>query len=260
MKVDIQDDLRQSFVIAKNEIRKFFSGKKIYLFSALMLLIMALLAIVPYAFGNGYENAITITVLFASFITFIVMLAGVLFTATSLVSEYEERTALILFTRPIRKWAIYVGKLIASMIVVVAYVAVYYVFTVAYSFGVTGHVEGNLAVSFGLCVCAVFAVSGVSMLLSSVAKKGSTASIMTLVALMLVFSIFAGVLAVANVDSSWIISTAMNSVNECIGTIDLNTGHIVASNVDVAYNAGVLLGWGIVCNAVAFYLFRKRDF
>ena len=112
MQIDFKDDIRQAFVISKNEIKKFFRGKKILIFGILILLIILLETIVPFAFNAPYSSKDSLLSSFVSFAVLIVELAGVLFTATSLVSEFEDRTALVLFTKPVNKWSIFAGKLI----------------------------------------------------------------------------------------------------------------------------------------------------
>lgn len=138
-----------------------------------MVLVLALLTGMPYLFGGELpDTTTTLSSYYASFVVILVLLFATLFSSTSLVSEFEERTALILFTRPIKKSSILLGKLMASMVVGIIAVGIYYLVTAIISFIVAGGVASDLFVSFGLAVLYLFCMSGIALLISSVMKKG----------------------------------------------------------------------------------------
>ncbi len=269
MHVDLKDDTRQAYVIAKNEIKKFFRGKKILLFGILVLAIILLQTIIPIVFNSPYSSKDNVLSSFVSFSILLVELAGVLFTATSIVSEFEDRTALVLFTKPVRKWSIFAGKLMASMIAVGAFILIYYLYAGLLSFTAPGAFN---SVAFGqslvLALCAVFGVCGVSMMFSAFAKKGSTASILTLVFFILLIGLISTMLnTFAHIDTWWSIDDASGYVSyvfEGIRPIVHDTEpfieYVSVTTGDVIRAGAVMIVWGIVTNFVAFFLFNKRDF
>ncbi|MEE3363807.1 MAG: ABC transporter permease [Methanomethylophilus sp.] len=269
MHVDFKDDMRQAYVIAKNEIKKFFRGKKILLFGALVLAVVLLQTIIPIVFNSPYDSKGDVLSSFVSFSVLLVELAGVLFTATSIVSEFEDRTALVLFTKPIRKWSIFVGKLMASMIAVGAFILIYYLYAAILSLTAPGAFD---SVAFGqslvLAFCAVFGVCGVSMLFSAFSKKGSTASILTLVFFILLIGLISGLLnSFAHIETWWSIDDASGYISYVFkGTrpIVLDAApyvdYIALTGADVIRAGAVMIIWGILTNIGAFYLFNKRDF
>lgn len=269
MQMDFKDDIRQAFVISKNEIKKFISGKKFLIFGILVLLIILLETIIPYVFNAPYESKDALCASFVSFAVLIVELAGVLFTATSLVSEFEDRTALVLFTKPVNKWSIFVGKLMASMIAVGAFILIYYGYTALFSFTASGDLNTvAFCQSLVLALFMMFAVCGVSMLFSSFAKKGSTASILTLVFFVLIIGLVTTLLStMAHIDTWWSIDTASGFVTYVLqGTypviIDVSPyiDYIPVVTEDIVKALGVMIIWGVVTNIIAFFIFRKRDF
>ena len=94
--------LRQSYIVMKNEIKKFFSGKRMLVFSVILVAIIFVIAVAPYLVG-GTANSF----MFVAIASMVVLMASTLFASISIVSEYEERTALIVFTRPISKFSIF---------------------------------------------------------------------------------------------------------------------------------------------------------
>ena len=245
-------DVHQMFVIAKNEIKKFFRGNRILIFSVLIIAILALMTAIPYLLGNGYSSTDDMAV-FIAFVSIIVELAVVLFTATSIVSEFEERTALILFTKPVRKRTIFLGKLLASIIIVCAYTIFYYLYVIVLSLIAAGGIPSCIGLSLGISLLGVFGCSGVAMLMSSMFKKGSTASIMTLFVIMLLLSMVASMINMTTgFTTDWSLDAAFAYCSKVLdGTYSVTT---------IGTACGVLVAYGIICNFVAYLFFSKRDF
>ncbi len=261
MELGIRDDLRQSVVVTRNELRKFLRGKKMLLFASLIAVVLVLMVALPYLLGEGYQNEYELSMVFVMFVAIIIELAGILFTATSLVSEYEERTALILFTRPIRKRAIFIGKLIASIIVMTAFSIFYFAFTVLFSQIAVGGVLDTLWKAFLLTFPALFAVCGVSMLMSSLFKKGSTASIMSMVVMLLLISLVVNIIAMfSSLPTWWGFNEAMDAILYSLGDFTVTGVPVHYTDADLWRSAYVLVTWGLATNMLAYAIFRKRDF
>lgn len=252
MKHNLGTYLKQAYIVMKNEMVKFTRGKKILVYGALMVLVLALLTGMPYLFGGELpDTTTTLSSYYASFVVILVLLFATLFSSTSLVSEFEERTALILFTRPIKKSSILLGKLMASMVVGIIAVGIYYLVTAIISFIVAGGVASDLFVSFGLAVLYLFCMSGIALLISSVMKKGSTAAIITFIIPLMIFSIISTILMMNDVATWWLPLDASNAI------LSLFDPTVVTN---VSQSAGVLAVWGFVTTIIAYLFFRKRNF
>ena len=188
---------RQAFVVMKNEIKKYFSGKRMFVFLALMGIIVFVIVVAPYMFGSEANP-----VYFLMMSALVVLMAATLFASISIVSEYEERTALIVFTRPIRKTSIFVGKALACIVLTVGFTALYYIIAAIVSLVIKGDVSVDLLTSFGLACAYAFGTIGIAMFVSSIMKKGSTATIITFVILAVIITAFSLVLNAANVNST----------------------------------------------------------
>ena len=207
---DFKESVRQAFVVMKNEIKKYFSGKRMLVFLVLLAIIVFVIVAAPYMFGSETDP-----VYFIMMSSLVVLMASTLFASISIVSEYEERTALIVFTRPIRKTSIFAGKAMACIVLTIAFTALYYVIAMLVSLFVEGSVSGDLLVSFGLACAYAFGTIGIAMFVSSIMKKGSTSTIITFVILAVIITALSMVLNAANVNSSWMIDQAANSIMEC---------------------------------------------
>lgn len=260
---EFADDVRLSFVVMRNELKKFFRGRKMVLFGGLTLLVIALLTFIFFYYEDTFDDKRAILTTFAGFVSLLVIASAAFFSATTLVSEFEERTALILFTKPIKKWSIFLGKTMASFVLTFLYIGVYYVAAIAVYGIQSGDFDGDTLTSFGLALCFMVAATGVAMLLSAVLKKSSTATIMTFLTVLLVFSVVTTVLGVAKVDAWWMLDQLAGSVSSVFGTFveaPDETLVLVHTYDHAARDAAAMLVWGVGFGAAAYVLFKRRDF
>jgi ABC-2 type transport system permease protein len=240
---------RQAFVVMKNEIKKYFSGKRMFVFLALLGIIVFVIVFAPYMFG-GKANP----VYFVMMSYLVVLMASTLFASISIVSEYEERTALIVFTRPIRKTSIFIGKALACIVVTLGFMALYYLIAVIVSAAVNGSVSGDVFTSFGLACAYAFGTIGIAMFVSSIMKKGSTATIITFVILAIIITAFSLVLNAANVDSSWMIDQASGSIETCSADYRDMTNKAIESLINALIDPSTFIHFDQFATNVDTYL------
>ena len=251
---DVLDDFRQAFIVMRNEITKYARGKKLIIFAALTALILAVVTAALTIWGDGLgDNSNNLSYLYIMIMSLLDLVAITLFASTALVSEFEERTALILFTKPIRKWSIFLGKFLASLIVTVGFVLIYYAVVIILCLIGPGYVDGAIFVSLGLSVCYTFGCAGIGFLISSVMKKSSTSSILTFFTLALLLNMVLSVIMIAaHIEDPWFVLTY--AANDILYVLDpMQTAH-------AARAAAVMIVWGVASALVSYFLFRKRDF
>lgn len=261
MNNEIADDLRLSFVVMKNELKKFFRGRKVVLFGALTAVIIILLAAV--LIYEGVEDDLILSS-YSMVVGLLILSATAFFSATTLVSEFEERTALILFTKPVRKISIFAGKLLASYVLTVFFVGIYYISAaIVYAIQV-GEFKTDLVTSFILSLCYMVAATGIAMILSSILKKASTSTIMTFIILMLIMPTISAMLMIGNVDNWWMLDQAVTSISDVFGTMTFDEmGHMIFvhdKDPEALKNGLVMVIWGLVSTIGAYFIFRNKDF
>ena len=270
------DDFRQMLVIARNEIRKFVSSKKFSVYVALVVLSLCLVTFLPYVFGDGLgDDAGTVFSMYVAFASLMAVLAATLFASNTIVSEFEERTALILFTRPVKKSSIFVGKLIACLIVEGVVIAAYYLIGILVAFLVSGDLVTSFLPSLAMALAYVFATSGVAMLVSSFSKKGGTSAVITFITILMIIPIVSMVLETSGIDTWFMLDTAsdailnsipeyVESINEAYVTMGENFGFdlsgMMAEAADTVVSGLVMLAWGVATYLVAWILFARREF
>ena len=252
------DDLRQSYVVAVNEIRKFIRGKKILVYGLMTLLIFVLWTILPFAAGENfsdfYGDSNGIMALYLIFISTLIVIGVTLFASNVIVSEFEERTALVLFTRPIKKTSIFLGKMVGCVVVEMLFILLYYLGLAAVMLIIEGKVPVELFKYLGMAFMYVLAASGVAMLISSLLKKSGIAAVLTFFTLTLIISMVSLAISLTDVDPWFMLDQASNALSPSSANIPL------VGMIEVGRAAMVMLAWSIVTMVLAWIAFIKREF
>ncbi|MCL2149141.1 MAG: ABC transporter permease [Methanomassiliicoccaceae archaeon] len=244
------DNLRQAGVVAKYELKKYLRGKKMAIFAAIMALVLALITVSPYLSGEGLPgDPVQLAYPYASAMQLLVLLIATLFASGAVVSEFEDRTALVLFTKPLRKWSIFAGKAFIACIAGFAFVLAYYAFIAAASLAAAGSVAPHLLDSLCLALAYTAGTAGVALLISSLVKKSGTAAILTFMTLLVFMLLVSGILMENSVDPWFMLDRAGACINDCL----LN------GDISVARESGVMLAWGLATGAAGYAVFRGRE-
>ena len=248
--IDLKDDIRQAFIVMRYEFMKFVSGKKIFIYAAINLIILAIVAAIFFT-SSGNTTTEGMMGDFISFLSLILLIGVTLFASVTLVSEFEERTSLLLFTKPIRKGSIFAGKFLAAYLLCFAIVIVYYVASAIITSIETGGFTSKMFPSLGYCALDLFALTGIAMMFSALMKKSSSASILTFVFILLVPAIIQVVVSVtADLDPWFMLNYAEAAVMNSI------SGY---SSYDGPRDAAVMFIWGLIPLIASYFLFRGRQ-
>ena len=248
--IDIKDDTRQAFIVMRYEFMKFISGKKIFIYAVINLIILGIIAAIFFT-SSGNTTTEGMMGDFVSFQSLTILIGVTLFASVTLVSEFEERTSLLLFTKPIRKGSIFAGKFLAAYLLCFAFIIVYYFAAAILTSIETGGFTSKMFPSLGYCALDLFAYIGIAMLFSALMKKSSSASILTFVFILLVPAIIQIVVSVGgNIDAWFMLNYAEAAMMYSIS----GTG-----SYDGLRDALVMFVWGIVPLIASYFLFRGRQ-
>ena len=296
-----KDDFRQSLIIAKNEIIKSVRGKRFLAAAILTAIVWALITIVPFFTSRGWGD-MTLGDMLSSYLLYaymmVILIVG-LVGSVALVSEYEERTALILFTRPVKKTTIFLGKFVSSFVLSALLMIGYYVGVIVMTLIYHQTVPSNLFFSYLMSCCFIVAATGISFIFSAVMKKSSVCIIFTILAIMVVIPIITKMMSG---DTWYMLTTAADSILTCVPeyvdtynatvndmyvaldkiyeAISTSTDPMTRSyapfikeftammgsfmspiaHPDLFKEAAVMLVWGIGASVVAWILFLRREF
>ncbi|NLL95021.1 MAG: ABC transporter permease subunit [Thermoplasmatales archaeon] len=273
MAAGIMDDLRQAFVVAKNEMFKYVRGRKALILAVLILAVWGLATALPYIYGDGLEGSKDSLSMYLGSAWIVIIIIVAMFSSGTIVSEFEDRTALVLFTRPIRKGSIFLGKFIAAYVFGLVAIMIYIALSIVTVLVATGGLPAYIPVAMMFVVVTVFAATGVAMLISSVFKRSSTAAIITFFMLFLITNLISSTLVMMETDPWYMVEIpAMNIYRSLEYGLEFASSWSESQEImpgvfmpifqpayDVARSVAVALAWGLVGLVSSFLLFARKE-
>jgi len=190
MKIGFGNDLRQIGIVTKYEMLRHLRSKKMYVFAGFVVVMLVLITVLgsmlegglpkdPQEFMSGYVSLMSI----------LVIIGVSLFFASAIASEFDERTALLVFPRPMKRTTLFIGKALSCYIVCGGVIALHYLVAMVISLAHTGDIYTATYASLGLALLFMLGTGGFALLMSTLFNKGAIAIIVTFATLFLIFNI-----------------------------------------------------------------------
>ncbi len=211
-------DISQIAVITKNELIKCVRGRKFMISLLIVLIIFLLITALQFVIDNwDHINSLGefTSIYFDSFVM-VVTLVVALLSSIAIVSEFEERTALILFTRPVRRTSILIGKILSCLIIESLIILLYFIMAWSLCYYKIGELPADLLTSFGMAVLYAFAASGVAFVISAFFKKGSVCTIISVLLIVLIIPIISTMVASNDGENWYMLDQAGRVIYTCI--------------------------------------------
>ncbi|MGZ4894350.1 MAG: ABC transporter permease [Halobacteriota archaeon] len=190
--------LRQIATVTKYELLKYLRGRRLLAIVLLTIIISAIFLIVPPAIGSAYPKDPTDFISrVLSFLGVLSILSATFFGADAIVSEYESKTGYFLFPNPIRKTAIFLGKFIASILVSVGAIGLYYVIAVVSVRIIDGSIPANTGLSFVYSLVYLLAILAIAYLFSAIMRSSVYSLVLTFFTFFLILPIVDAVGSIA---------------------------------------------------------------
>jgi ABC-2 type transport system permease protein len=181
-------------IVVGYEFLKHIRRKRLYIILALTIIAeLAVLILVP-VLGDGYPDSVEVMAALLSVGPSLATLGAIFFAGDAIAGEFESKTGFILFTNPVKRSTLVIGKYIACYAAVALLVILGYVISTISLLVIYGSVPLASGGSFGLCLLYAGAVLSVSFFFSSVMKGSMSATVVTLVFILVISSIIDTVL------------------------------------------------------------------
>jgi ABC-2 type transport system permease protein len=181
-------------IVIGYEFLKHIRRKRLYIILALTLVAEAAVLILVPVLGDGYPDNVTVMAALLSVGPSMATLGAIFFAGDAIAGEFESKTGFILFTNPVKRTTLVIGKYLACYGAVMLLVILGYVISTISLLVIYGTVPLASGGSFGLCLLYAGAVLSVSFFFSSVMKGSMSATVVTLVFIMVISSIISSVL------------------------------------------------------------------
>ena len=123
--------------------------------------------------GFSYEPAYDLLSPFVESSTMVLAISAVIMTSDTLSDEFEKRSGYIMFTRPMHRNALYIGKLLSSFLLSAIVLIAYYSITFIICVHETGHIPSGNLEGMALAAMFLFTVTTSCMVFSSLSPRGS---------------------------------------------------------------------------------------
>ncbi len=183
---------RQVFVITGFEARrKVISWRMLF-----PMLCAAVICILAWNTGSnemtryeGTEAALILLRPFVASASLVLAISATVMSTESLSEEFERRSGYITFTKPLSRHVLFAGKFLSGFLPSLVVLVFYYAVTFIVCAVLAGEVPSRALVAIPLAVLYLFAVTGLCMLFSSLAPRGSMAMMVSFL-LLVVLQIF----------------------------------------------------------------------
>jgi hypothetical protein len=162
------------------------------------------------------------------------------------------------------------GKVLASMIIMVGIISLYYLVAIVSAFALTGGTTILSVYSYLLALLYGAAAIGIGYLISAIMKGATAALVLTFAVLLLIFPVVTSVSTIAGAKPTWSVTFAGDTITYILQTpypTDVVVpGHTPIQNLtkyhffpDVPTSIGVMLGYTVVTLGAALIVFKRRE-
>jgi len=215
------------------------------------------------------ESAKSFSSSFMQFVSTLIIICIVFFGADALVSEYQTRTAYLLFPNPIKKEVMFLGKFLASFIASLLMVGLFYVLIVVLSLLSVGGVAFYLPLSFAFATLFLISILAVAFFISSIMKGSTGAIVLTFFLMFMILPIVQSVGMISGM-KMWFLVTFTGDLT----STSLSWDHYPVDSVETYPGMGftlynyypdpgtsvvVMVAYLIVFGAISMYLFKRKE-
>ena len=212
-------------VVIGYEFLKHIRRRRLYIILGLTVLVeAAVLIAVPLLMEEGYPKEVKVMAAMLTIGPSLATIGAVFFAGDAIAGEFEGKTGFILFTNPVRRITLVIGKYIAGLTAVAMLIVLGYVIVSISLLVIYGTVPAETAKSFGLCLLYGGAVLSVTFFFSSISKGSMGATVITLVFIMVVSAILDSILIMADKPHWFLLSTNGDSIATVYGGYELFMG------------------------------------
>jgi len=215
------NELEKLRVVIGYEFLKHIRRKRLYVILGLTLLAeLAVLILLPVLQGSYPDNVMVM----AAILTIgpsLAAIGAVFFAGDAIAGEFESKTGFMLFTNPVKRITLIIGKYLASFVAVTILIIVGYLIISISLLAIYGSIPFEMLKSLGLALLFGGSVISVTFLFSSFSKGAMGATVITLVFLMVILPIIDTVLLMTDTPHWFLLSTAGDSIATVYGGYEL---------------------------------------
>jgi ABC-2 type transport system permease protein len=215
------NDLDKLGVVIRYEFLKHIRRARLYIILGIALLAEALvLILVPALMEGGYPDNVRFMAVLLTVGPSMAALGAVFFAGDAIAGEYETKTGFLLFTNPIKKETLWIGKYLASFIAVALLMVFTYIIIAVSLLVIYQQVPVEIFQSFGLALFYAAATLSTTFFFSALSRGSMGATIMTLVFIWVICGILQSVLLFTGNPYWYVLSAGGDSIANVYGNMN----------------------------------------
>jgi ABC-2 type transport system permease protein len=210
-------ELEKLRIVTSYEFLKHIRRKRLYIILGLTVVAELLVLILVPVLRDGYPDNVVIMAALLTFGPAMATLGAIFFAGDSIAGEFENKTGFILFTNPVGRMTLVIGKYLACYAAVILLVILGYVIVCISLLVIYGSVPFETLGSFGLCLLYTASVLSVTFFFSSISKGAMGATVITLVFIWVICGITESILGFTGNPYWFILSAGGDSMTIIYG-------------------------------------------
>jgi len=263
---DIKNDLENTLLCMKFELRKHLRRKRLLIGVTLAILLPLIFYALPPLLDIDYsDSAIAFANTNLGFINLLIVISGAIFAGDAISGEFENKTGLLLFPTPQRRTSIFVGKYLAALIAIFAVVSIYYLITILEIIDIYGasEISQEMIKSYLLALLYSSSVISVIYFFSCFFKLTITSSIFGFFFLMMILPIISMVLIVSDIEPWFIVTYPAELVTSVLGlSSELHGpgggGNTPSFEADFYEGIMVMVGYTVILFIVTMFMANRK--
>lgn len=208
-------------IVTGYEFLKHIRRKRLYVILGLTLVAeLAVLILVP-VLGDGFPDNVMVMAALLSVGPSLATIGAIFFAGDAIAGEFESKTGFMLFTNPVKRTTLVIGKYLACYGAVLLLVVLGYVIVTISLLAIYGTVPIETLSSFGLCLLYTGSVLSVTFFFSAISKGAMGATVITLVFVMVISAIIDSVLMMTGQPTWFLLSTNGDTIATVYGGYEL---------------------------------------
>jgi ABC-2 type transport system permease protein len=258
-------------IVASYEFLKHIRRKRLYVILGLTLIAELAVIILMPVLLDKYPDSVIVMAAMLNVGPSLATIGAVFFAGDSIAGEFEGRTGFILFTNPVKRTTLIIGKYLASCAAVILLIIFGYIITDVTLLVIYGEIPTETLNSFGLCLLYAGAVLSITFFVSAISKGAMGATVMTLVVIMVISPIIESVLMMAGESYWYMPSAGGDSIALVYGGMELFTEGIMPSGgagmsmfqafqpPDIGLIAYAMTGYMVICFILSLWFSKRRQ-
>ena len=206
-------------IVIKYEFLKHIRRRRLYVVLGIALFVELLILILIPVLQDGYPKSVMVMAAMLTAGPSMAAIGAVFFAGDAIAGEFEGKTGFLLFTNPIRREVLWIGKYLAGFIATAALIVFTYIIIAVALLVIYQAVPVEMLKSFGLCLLYASGVLSVTFLFSAVSKGTMGATVMALLFIFVVCGILESVLMATGNPYWYILSAGGDSITMVFGGI-----------------------------------------